>query len=150
VQTFQYNDGGRISAGYKTSARDCVARSIAIITGLPYKDVYEQLAIGNATQIRGKKEGRKAGVKTASMGISTNRRWFDKYMTSLGFEWVPTMKIGQGCKVHLRAEELPMGRLIVSVSRHFTAVIDGVIHDTHDCSRGGSRCVYGYYKYKQQ
>ena len=22
----------------------------------------------------------------------------------------------------------------------------GVIHDTHDCSRGGSRCVYGYYR----
>jgi hypothetical protein len=55
------------------------------------------------------------------------------------------MKIGQGCKVHLRKEELPSGRLIVSVSRHLTAVIDGVIYDNHDCSRDGSRCVYGYY-----
>jgi hypothetical protein len=25
-------------------------------------------------------------------------------------------------------------------------VIDGVIHDTHDCSRNGTRCVYGYYR----
>jgi hypothetical protein len=25
-------------------------------------------------------------------------------------------------------------------------VIDGVIHDTHDCSRGGTRCVYGYWR----
>jgi|SRR5262245_25045412 len=25
------------------------------------------------------------------------------------------------------------------------AVIDGVIHDTHDCSRDGTRCVYGYF-----
>jgi hypothetical protein len=24
-------------------------------------------------------------------------------------------------------------------------VIDGVLHDTHDCTRGGTRCVYGYW-----
>jgi hypothetical protein len=33
------------------------------------------------------------------------------------------------------------GRLVVSVSGHMVAVIDGVIHDNHDCSRGGTRCV---------
>jgi len=56
------------------------------------------------------------------------------------------MAIGQGCKVHLRAEELPPGRLVVQVSKHVTAVIDGVIYDTHDCSRGGTRCVYGLWR----
>ena len=55
------------------------------------------------------------------------------------------MQIGQGCKVHLRADELPPGRLVVSVSRHTTAVIGGVIHDTYDPAREGTRCVYGYY-----
>lgn len=55
------------------------------------------------------------------------------------------MLIGQGCRVHLRQGELPHGRLVVSVSKHLTAVIDGVIYDTHDPSRGGMRCVYGYY-----
>lgn len=48
--------------------------------------------------------------------------------------------------VHLRDGELPMGRLIVSVSRHLVAVIDGVIYDTHNCSRNGTRCVYGFWK----
>jgi hypothetical protein len=48
--------------------------------------------------------------------------------------------------VHLRAEELPGGRLIVKVSKHVVAVIDGVINDSHDPSRGGTRCVYGYYR----
>ncbi len=57
------------------------------------------------------------------------------------------MKIGQGCTVHLRADELPGGRLIVRVSRHMCAVIDGVIHDTHDPSRAGTRCVYGYWSH---
>ena len=45
----------------------------------------------------------------------------------------------------LRADELPGGTLIASCSRHMVAVIDGVIRDTHDPSRGGTRCVYGYY-----
>ena len=55
------------------------------------------------------------------------------------------MAIGSGCTVHLRADELPPGRLIVGVSRHTTAVINGVVHDTHDPTRGGTRCVYGYW-----
>ena len=55
------------------------------------------------------------------------------------------MKVGGGCQVHLRATELPSGTLIVRVSKHLSAVIDGVIQDTHNPSRGGSRCVYGYY-----
>ena len=55
------------------------------------------------------------------------------------------MKIGSGCTVHLLADELPKGRLVVSVSKHEVAVIDGEIHDIYDCSRDGSRCVYGYY-----
>jgi hypothetical protein len=30
------NDGGRAAAGYKGKAGDCVVRSIAIVTNLPY------------------------------------------------------------------------------------------------------------------
>jgi hypothetical protein len=40
-----------------------------------------------------------------------------------------------------------MGKLVVSLSRHYAAVIDGVIRDTHDCSRDGNRCVYGYWQF---
>jgi hypothetical protein len=34
---FQFSDGGRVAAGYKGSAGDCVVRSVAIATGLPYQ-----------------------------------------------------------------------------------------------------------------
>ena len=37
---FKYNDGGRAAAGYQGAAGDCVTRSIAIVTGLPYEEVY--------------------------------------------------------------------------------------------------------------
>lgn len=42
------------------------------------------------------------------------------------------------------------GRIIVRLSRHISAVIDGVIHDTYDPSRDGTRCVYGYWKPSDQ
>jgi hypothetical protein len=74
-----------------------------------------------------------------------SRRRISAYIESLGWQWTPMMKIGSGCKVHLRADELPSGRIIARVTKHLVAVIDGVIHDTHDCSRGGTRCVYGYW-----
>lgn len=71
---------------------------------------------------------------------------YQPILESLGFVWTPTMTIGSGCRVHLSENELPTGRLVVRVSRHLVAVIDRVIHDTHDCSRAGTRCVYGYWK----
>lgn len=146
MEKFNYNDGGRLEAGYKGQTGDCVCRAICIATGKPYQEVYDVLANGNATQRKGKREGNKAGKLTASRGINTKRKWFADYMDSLGFVWTPTMLIGQGCKTHLKADELPNGILIVNVSKHFTCVIDGIINDTYDCSREGTRCVYGYYK----
>lgn len=140
------DDGGRAEAGYKGHTGDCVARAIAITTALPYQLIYDRLAEGNATQRKGKRSQSKDGVRTAARGINTSRKWFKDYMQELGFVWTPTMAVGQGCKVHLKTEELPKGRLVVAVSKHFTAVIDGVLHDTHDCTRGGTRCVYGYYR----
>lgn len=139
-----FHDGGRAAAGFKGQTRDCVARAIAIAADLRYAEVYAQLAMGNATG-RGNLH-RAAGRKTAAMGIDTNARWFCEYMDRLGFVWTPTMRIGSGCRVHLRADELPSGRLIVQLSRHVAAVIDGCLLDTYDCSRGGTRCVYGYWK----
>ena len=62
-----------------------------------------------------------------------------RVLEELGWQWTPTMAIGSGCTVHLRDGELPRGRLIVAVSKHMVAVVDGVIHDTSDCSRNGSR-----------
>lgn len=137
------DDGGRAAAGYKGHAGDCVARAIAIAAAKPYAEVYAVLARGTGQQ-RASSRTRKRSA-SARKGINTRRKWFRDYMASLGFRWVPTMAIGQGCRVHLHAAELPRGRLVVALSKHYAAVIDGVIHDTHDPSRGGTRCVYGYW-----
>lgn len=144
---FQRNDGGRAAAGFKGGAGDCVVRSIAIATNLPYQQVYEDLRAANAhyAQVRDNKLSRHLGQRGTSPRNGNHRDVFHDYILSHGFQWVPTMKVGAGCQVHLRPAELPSGTLIVKVSKHLTAVIDGVIQDTHDPSRGGRRCVYGYY-----
>ena len=83
----------------------------------------ELVAMAQSERI-GKWRHTKSSARTG-VRKTTSRRW----LAELGWIWTPTMQIGSGCKVHLRAEELPQGRLIVSVSRHLVAVIDGVIHD---------------------
>jgi hypothetical protein len=157
---FVMDDGGREAAGYKGRAGDCVARAVAIASVRPYREIYAALS-----QMAGSE--RKSNGATARNGVHTSRKWFKDFMRSLGFTWTPTMGIGTGCKVHLHDGELPAGRLVVAVSRHYTAVIDGVVHDTYDpqrevhvmTSNGASssddprvvhsiqrRCVYGYWK----
>lgn len=140
---YEYDDGGRRAAGYKTQTGDCVTRSVAIASGRPYQEVFDAMTRGNQTERCAERQDRK---KDASKGVHTTRVWFKRYMLSLGFTWTPTMKMGSGCRVHLRDGELPMGRLVVYVSRHLTAVVDGVIRDSHEPDRGGSRCVYGYWR----
>lgn len=171
-----FNDGGRKAAGFDGRAGDCVARSIAIVSGRPYQEVYDALAHIMATMPKTKKR-KSAGKRTASNGIYTKSKLFKDYMASLGFVWTPTMHVGSGCKVHLAKGELPMGKLIVAVSKHYTTVIDGVIHDTHNPQREdsfmfepdrgqplkknqgrnvngvytkiGGRCVYGWWEIKK-
>ena len=136
-------DGGRGAAGYKGTAGDCVCRAIAVATRTPYQDVYDALNGAGKTERLTRRRRRRSSARTG-----VHKDTIRKFLTGLGWIWTPTMKIGSGCRVHLRADELPPGRLIVQVSKHLTCVIDGVIHDTHDCSRDGTRCVYGYWSEK--
>ena len=139
-QEFQFNDGGRSEAGYKGTTRDCACRAISIVTGRHYQEIYDLINEGAKSE---KISKRKRGISNARTGVY--RENVERIMISFGWRWVPTMLIGQGCKVHLRADELPKGKILCRVSRHYVAVIDGVINDIFDCSRNGSRCVYGYF-----
>jgi hypothetical protein len=141
---FAYDDGGRRAAGFRGQARDCVTRSIAIATGRSYREVYDALNDLARGERSPRRRGRVRPRSSAREGVY--RATYERYLFALGASWVPTMRFGGGCRVHLRAGELPAGRLVVTVSRHLVAVVDGVIRDTEDPSRGGMRCVYGYYR----
>lgn len=152
---FQYNDGGRKAAGHKGSTSDCVTRAIAIATGLPYNTVWNAIKAGNGRlmfegrQTTRTKRWRLRRKDDFTPDKGAPRKVYEPFLVKLGWEFVPTMGIGTGCKVHLREGELPQGRIIARVSKHLCAVIDGVLHDTGDCTRDGTRCVYGYFREKQ-
>jgi hypothetical protein len=151
------DDGGRKNsgiaraAGRKDAVGDCVARAITIATGKPYREVHDALTVANVRYIyaggKGKgdhwirRERRRGGVRAFDPDHGCADGAYGPYLKSLGWNYVPT----KGQKVHLRADELPRGRLIVRIRRHLVAVIDHVIHDTHDCARAGRVCVEGYW-----
>lgn len=134
-----YDDGGR-SRYFKGTAGDCVCRAISIAAEMDYKQVYDLLNAYGARERKSKRQGAKSSARDGMRPATTR-----KVLDDLGWTWVPTMQIGSGCKTHLSADELPGGRIIARTSGHLVAVVDGVVHDTHDPSRDGTRCVYGYW-----
>lgn len=125
------NDGGRSKYFAASKVGDCVTRAIAIATQKDYKQVYDGIADFLGYSPRN-------GIKHNDV---------KKIMAHFGGNWHACMTIGSGCKVHLRTEELPSGRIVCNCSGHVVAVIDGVLNDTYDSSRGGTRCVYGYWAF---
>ena len=138
------DDGGRSAAGYRGQTGDCGVRALSIATGCGYEAAVEIVNRHAAQERPGSKRKRGRGRSSVDDGIYGAT--FRRIMSTLGWNWTATMRIGQGCRVHLREGELPaVGRLIANVSRHYVAVIDGHWRDTGDPCRFGSRCVYGYW-----
>lgn len=133
MSNFVYSDGGRSKYFKAANVRDCVVRAICNASGKDYKEVYE-------------------GIRTISKQTPRNgvrKKDLKRYIEGvLGWEWHPLMDIGTGCQVHARKEELPKGIAILSMSGHLSCSKDGILYDTYDCSRGGTRCVYGYWSSK--
>ena len=156
---FKYNDGGRELSKYKGKTGDCVTRAIAIATAKPYQEVYNDLAkwaedyslTRNDRVAKAMRKAKSGSLRSTSPRNGVYKEVYKPYLESLGWEWITCNKIGQSEKVHLDASELPKGRLICSVSRHLTTMIDGVINDTYNPQRKhrgypNERMVYGYYR----
>ena len=113
------------------SVDDCVKRSIALTTGIPYLDVQKGL----------NKHKKITGVKR--FYNNPNPRSFMENV--LGFPRVLVPKKADGTRecVEEFAKAHPRGRYVVSISGHWTTCIDGVIYDTWDCSK---ESVLSYYE----
>ena len=135
LMEYIYNDGGR-SKYFKGKAEDCVCRAISIASNRDYKEVYESL---------------KKALGTPRNGVFTTNKAFKDWMVANGFVWTPCSGIGVKTSVHFIEGELPKGRLVCSVAKHYVAVVDDKVYDTWD-SRYNSfnevRRIYGYWEYK--
>jgi hypothetical protein len=135
-----HDDGGRYAAGYRGETSDCACRAIAIAVPMSYADAYS-LINGSVQRLERRVPGRRPSSAREGVYTPLMRR----LMGELGWAWHPLMRIGTGCTVHLAAGELPGGRLVTALSRHYAAVIDGTVHDLYDPCRDGTRCVYGFW-----
>lgn len=108
---------------YNRLVDDCVKRSIALTTGISYKDVKKGL--NEHKKITGAKAFNENGTPGS-------------YMENvLGFPRTIAQKRSDGTRetVEEFARSHPKGRYVVSVVGHWTACIDGIIYDTWDCSK---------------
>ena len=141
---FNYNSGGREKYFERERVGDCVCRAIAIANDMDYLEVYNMINKYSKKEHITKRKKHKSSARNGVYKDTTS-----KILEELGWKWVSTMEIGKGCKVHLKANEIPMNMtIIVRLSKHLSCVKNGIINDTYDCSRNGTRCVYGYW-YKQ-
>lgn len=140
---FVYSDGGRSKYFKANNVGDCVVRAICNASGKDYLEVYNALKDLTSHEKIGK---RKRSMSKVRDGVYKNT--FKKYIEEiLGWKWVSCSGIGKGISIHLDESELPTkGTYIVRVSKHLTCIKDGVLIDTYDCSRGGGRAVYGYWR----
>src|SRR5262249_2326010 len=130
------NGGGPENEG------NCVPRSIAIATGKPYDEVVgalraEAARFSDRVPDRMESEGIRKSKKGA---YNFEPQAVDPYLRAIGWEFTRPKE-----PMRLRADDLPSGRLIVSINRHYVAVIDGVIHDLYDSGGAGKIKVEGYY-----
>jgi hypothetical protein len=119
-----YDDGGSGTGDHN----DCVTRSISIAAQLPYAGVYERvsdLAANHVYEDGTDYEDHCGLFSGPDMIGAVPSAAVESYLTELGFVW---HRCGLG------DPPLPTtGRLIVEMPAHYTAIIDGVVHDTWDC-----------------
>lgn len=137
---FIYNDGGRSNYFKANNVADCVCRALCNTTGIDYKVMYDLINKISKLEKRSKTSNARSGVYKES---------YKKILKALQAEEVKVQEFGSNKKCHLKDEDLinyQKGRYILSLSHHFSSLIDGVLVDTYDCSRDGDRQVYKMYK----
>jgi len=113
IKAFIHHDGGRVAAGYKNPAGDCVCRAVAIASGRSYVEVRDRLRLGTGRVRHSKRRA------SPDNGIPVQKRWFMLLMEEFGFKFV-------------RKADLPdVGRMVVITRTHAFAVIDTTAFDTH-------------------
>ena len=128
---YVYNDGGR-SKYFKGNTGDCVTRAIAIATGKDYLEVYNAINGISKGERKRKNERRKSNARKG-----VYHHTYEKYLKDLGWRYVDCNKPNK--YIHLTDSEIPKGTVICRLYKHLVCVIDGVINDTYDCSKKGTK-----------
>lgn len=111
---------------------DCVKRAIACAEGREYQEVSKEL--------------NRLKKKTGAKCFNEDKNW-KTYLKEKGYEKLsfPAVKGKPRMNGERFCDEFPDGSYVLSMAKHLTCCIDGVIYDTWDCSE---KCVYNAWKVK--
>jgi hypothetical protein len=147
-----YDDGGRRAAKVHVHGEtwDSVTRAIAIAVGEEYLVVEAALDDIRRTLLKEAVRRTRKAKFESPVRAGVDREVVDTYMREVSWRRVPLQELGQRRKMHLRYDELPeaalSGSAVLQVSsRHLVAARFGILHDTLDPCRGGTRLLYGYW-----
>jgi len=149
---YKYDDGGRNACGFQGKSGDCFLRAYAITEGKNYAEARKEMEeeYKKLKPITHKRRGAKKPSRLKNEGVSSNvygvyTKHAREILSKKGYTWTPVMGIGTGTTMHVKEGELPQGKNILRVSKHFIASEGQDWKDSHNASRGGTRAVYGYY-----
>ena len=140
--TYVYDGGGRAEAGYRGHAGDCGTRAWAIALGIDYETARHELMEHTGrwldkSRAKEAREARRRGIRRSVR----NGIWkppMQMMAAAHGWLWVPLKHIGSTETWHLNcvtAERLGADTFVATLSRHYCAVRDGVVRDSHDPRR---------------
>ena len=116
---YHYCDGGREAAGYKgNKVGDCVTRAATILSGRPYREVYNLMAQANKPY---------SGARSARNGIY--KQAYVKVFKELN---IVKVKLPAGPKPTWYEAYMNYGDCIVTTTRHLAAITKGALRDTYD------------------
>ena len=125
---YERNDGGRKDSGRRGTAGDCLVRAIAIITGLPYGDVYRRCAAMYAAAGY-KRSGNAGALGRKRKGQRSVNRVQDDILHAFGFR---RAALPTGSKPTYSEALAQYGACIARTTRHFAALKDGALQDSFD------------------
>jgi|TARA_R110000824_G_scaffold220949_1_gene408063 uncharacterized protein YdbL (DUF1318 family) len=126
--SYTYDDGGRSLAGYKGITGDCAARAMVIALDIDYRAAYKEIALANKAM---------GFSKSARNGVHKNI--FQNILKKHGWSWHSAPKFTGRKAYHY---DMPPGKVIARMARHYCTVINKEIHDSWDSS---DKMIYGYW-----
>jgi hypothetical protein len=157
---FIYDDGGRAAAGFKGKTGDCGVRAIAIATGQPYQQVYDEIN-ALAKERERVKWGRKAvSHRRSNSRTGVYKRLMDIYLAGIGWRYVGTWDGEMPWRAQRDTARFPAGPIILNKRKHYIACQDGTIRDTYDSTQARNFetgelvpegcAIYGYWEESEE
>ena len=137
---FVQTDGGRRQdTKRRNHGKDCMVRALAVATGVPYAQVYDELV---AEGVFSPKRG---GFMDRLVG---QLNFADMDFHGFKFQWISFPAVKGKPRMHADkfAEQFPTGTYLLRMGHHICCMADGVLYDMF--SHTDRRCVYGAWQLK--